>query len=59
MLGKFTSVDVRLLVKFTRVIFNQPLVFRIGLKGKIIFLDAHFFLEAIGANGEGNKGNDR
>ena len=39
-LGKFTSIGF--LVKFTRVIFNQPLV-------KRIFLGARFFLEAVGA----------
>ena len=36
-------------VKFTRVIFNQPLVFRIALKAERIFFAARFFLEAVGA----------
>ena len=46
-LGEFTSV--RLLVKFTPVIFNQPLVFRTALKAEIIFFAARFFLEAVRA----------
>ena len=57
MLGKFTSVGF--LVKFTCVIFNQPLVFRIALYAKRMFLAARFFLEAVGVIAEDNKGNDR